>query len=210
MDEHDLVGTSLALNLRAEGYAARRIDPAVDVVSAAAGTPAGVVLLDLDLGRDGRGRPVDGVGLVTPLIEAGWQVLILSGTNDHSRVGAALAAGASTWVPKNAPFPSLLTAVRDAAQGRTTMPAARRAELVGLHHRRTAERADVVSKLAKLTRREREVLSALAQGTRAQSVADQSVVSLATVRTQIRAVLTKLEVGSQLEAVALYRRAGGR
>jgi DNA-binding NarL/FixJ family response regulator len=41
-------------------------------------------------------------------------------------------------------------------------------------------------------------------------VADHFVVSLATVRTQIRAVLTKLEVSSQLEAAALYRRATGR
>lgn len=40
-------------------------------------------------------------------------------------------------------------------------------------------------------------------------MADHFVVSLATVRTQIRAVLTKLEVGSQLEAVALYRKAAG-
>ena len=38
------------------------------------------------------------------------------------------------------------------------------------------------------------------------AVAEQYVVSLATVRTQIRSVLSKLEVGSQLEAVALYRR----
>ena len=50
------------------------------------------------------------------------------------------------------------------------------------------------------------MLSELARGNRAQAVAEQYVVSLATVRTQIRSVLSKLEVGSQLEAVALYRR----
>jgi DNA-binding NarL/FixJ family response regulator len=50
----------------------------------------------------------------------------------------------------------------------------------------------------------------LAQGRRAQAVAEHFVVSLATVRTQIRAVLAKLEVSSQLEAVALYRKATGR
>ena len=51
-----------------------------------------------------------------------------------------------------------------------------------------------------------KVLAELAQGNRAQAVAERYVVSLATVRTQIRSVLSKLEVGSQLEAVALYRR----
>ncbi len=50
------------------------------------------------------------------------------------------------------------------------------------------------------------MLAELARGHRAQAVTDRYVVSLATVRTQIRSVLSRLEVGSQLEAVALYRR----
>ena len=54
------------------------------------------------------------------------------------------------------------------------------------------------------------MLALLAAGHRAQAVADRFVVSLATVRTQIRAVLTKLGVSSQLEAVALYRDATER
>lgn len=210
VDDHELVGTALALGLAAEGFASRRIDPSPDAVLAAACGPTGIVVLDLDLGRDHRGRAVDGVRLVAPLVEAGWRVLILSGTSDHARIGAALAAGAVAWVPKTAPLPGLVAAVQDAAYGLDAMPAVRRAALIGLHHRRAADRADLLAKLGRLTRREREVLIALAQGRRAQTVADQFFVSLATVRTHIRAVLTKLEVGSQLEAVALYRRAGDR
>jgi DNA-binding NarL/FixJ family response regulator len=86
------------------------------------------------------------------------------------------------------------------------MPAARRRQLVEGYLARSAERRELLAKLERLTQREREVLALLADGQRAQAVADHFVVSLATVRTQIRAVLTKLEVGSQLEAVALYRR----
>ena len=84
------------------------------------------------------------------------------------------------------------------------MPAARRRQLVEGYLARSAERRELLAKLERLTQREREVLALLADGQRAQAVADHFVVSLATVRTQIRAVLTKLEVGSQLEAVALY------
>ena len=54
------------------------------------------------------------------------------------------------------------------------------------------------------------MLERLARGRRAQSIADEFQVSLATTRTQIRAVLHKLEVNGQLEAVALineHRRA---
>lgn len=46
----------------------------------------------------------------------------------------------------------------------------------------------------------------MAAGRRAQAIAETYVVSVATVRTQIRGVLTKLGVNSQLEAVALYSR----
>jgi DNA-binding NarL/FixJ family response regulator len=212
VDDHELVGTSLLFSLRGDGFDAHLTyrGSADAVLAAAERLTPGLVLLDLDLGRDAEGRPLDGVQLVSPLIAAGWQVIILSGSSDHARIGSALDAGAVAWVPKNAPLPALLGAVRAALEGRAVMPAERRERLVALARRRTDERADLAAKLAKLSQREREVLTQLAQGRRAQAVADHFVVSLATVRTQIRAVLTKLEVSSQLEAVALYRRATGR
>jgi DNA-binding NarL/FixJ family response regulator len=121
-----------------------------------------------------------------------------------------LDAGALAWVPKNAPLPALLAAVRAAQDGRPVMAPERRDQLIAWSRRLTAERDALTTKLARLSQREREVLAMLAQGRRAQAVAEHFVVSLATVRTQIRAVLAKLEVSSQLEAVALYRKATGR
>jgi DNA-binding NarL/FixJ family response regulator len=209
VDDHELVATSLMLSLRSQGLPAHHCPPTggeAGVLAASAELPPGLVLLDLDLGRDDAGRRVDGVALVVPLRAAGWRVLILSGSADHARIGAGLAEGAMAWVPKNAPFPALLAAVRAAVDGREAMPAARREQFIALHRRRSGEQKELRAKLERLTRREREVLALLADGQRAQAVADHFVVSLATVRTQIRAVLTKLEAGSQLEAVALYRK----
>ena len=210
VDDHELVGTSLVLGLRSEGTAAHRCRPRggpEQVLAAAAELSPGLVLLDLDLGRDAAGRRIDGLPLVQPLIAAGWRVLILSGTSDHTRVGGALAAGALGWVSKSAPFPRP-AARRARSAGRPGDHAGRPA--VGSWSRGTwpgrRSAASLLAKLDRLTQREREVLARLADGQRAQAVADHFVVSLATVRTQIRAVLTKLEVGSQLEAVALYRR----
>lgn len=209
VDDHELVATSLALGLRAEGLAARHqeVRGAAEVLTAAGGLVPGLVLLDLDLGRDAQRRPVDGVRLVEPLRAAGWRVVVLSGTTDRARVGAALAAGAVAAVPKAAPFPRLLAAVRAALAGHEVMPAQRRRELVEVYERQQADHADLAERLRRLTPREREVLAHLAAGRRAQAVADTFVVSLATVRTQIRSIFTKLEVSSQIEAVALYRRA---
>jgi DNA-binding NarL/FixJ family response regulator len=208
VDDHDLVGTTLAYSLRAEGLQAWRAT-AVDVIGVleeAAGRTVGLALLDLDLGRDRSGRRVDGVDLVGPLTARGWRCIVLSSTVDRTRVGAALDAGALAAVPKQAPFPLLLGKVRAALAGLPVMSPETRRRLIDAARTRDAERREIVAKLARLTPREREVLAELARGHRAQAVADHYVVSLATVRTQIRSVLSKLEVGSQLEAVALYRR----
>ena len=207
-DDHDLVGTSLAYSLSAEGLDARRA-ASVDVtgvLAEAATSPVGLALLDLDLGRDRSGRRFDGVDLVGPLTERGWRCIVLSSTVDRTRIGAALAAGALAAVPKQAPFPLLVGKMRAALAGLPVMSQESRQRLIDSHLVRDAERRQIAEKLERLTRREREVLAELARGHRAQAVADQYVVSLATVRTQIRSVLGKLEVGSQLEAVALYRR----
>lgn len=208
VDDHELVATSLAMGLRTQGVAAQHCAPA-EVLAVAARLPPGLVLLDLDLGRDVDGRPVDGVDLVQPLRATGWRVVVLSGTVDSGRVGAALVAGAVAAVPKSAPFPRLLTVVTAAVAGGEVMPEARRRELIDVHLRNSDVRRGLRMRVDRLTPREREVLAQLAAGRRAQTVADAFVVSLPTVRTQIRAILTKLEVSSQLEAVALYRRVHG-
>ncbi len=51
------------------------------------------------------------------------------------------------------------------------------------------------------------MLDRLAAGVQAAAVAEELGISLATVRAQIRSVLTKLDVGTQLAAVALVNEA---
>jgi len=57
-----------------------------------------------------------------------------------------------------------------------------------------------------LTTREALVLAALAEGLSADEIAERHYVTLNTVRSQIRAVLQKLGVNSQLAAVAIADR----
>ncbi|MET0188719.1 MAG: response regulator transcription factor [Pseudonocardia sediminis] len=208
VDDHELVGTSLVLAMRAEGEDAtyHRPSSVADVVAATSGAGPGMVVLDLDLGRDRDGDPIDGAAAVPGLVGLGWRVLVLSGTSDGSRVGAALAAGGFGWMHKNAPFPALLATIREARAGRPVMPPGRRERLIELHERRLEENRELAERLALLSPRELEVLGHLAAGKRVQTIAEHYVVSVATVRTQVRAVLTKLAVGSQLEAVALFQR----
>ncbi len=61
---------------------------------------------------------------------------------------------------------------------------------------------------ARLTEREQFVLSELMEGHGAEDIAKAAFVSISTVRSQIKAILQKLGVNSQLAAVAMARRAG--
>ncbi|RZT86769.1 DNA-binding NarL/FixJ family response regulator [Pseudonocardia sediminis] len=207
VDDHQLVGSSLEHGLRAEDEDAHYhpTGSARAVLETAARYRPGLVVLDLDLGRDEDGRRIDGVELIPALRRAGWRVLVLSSSSNAARIGSALAAGGYVWISKNAPFPQLLLAVREARAGRSVLSGDQRERLIGLHRKHERDQHELTVKLARLTPREHEVLAQLAEGKRAQAIASHFVVSVPTVRTQVRAVLGKLEVGSQLEAVALFR-----
>ena len=212
VDDHDLVAMSLALCLRSEGMHAQRhaVRSRDGVLTAVATLVPGVVLLDLDLGRGPDGEPIDGTTLVAGLCRNGWRVIVLSATYDDVRIGRALHAGALACVPKTAALPVLITAIRRATQGLQVMHPERRRYYLEKYRQQQEQAQAVERRLARLTDRERAVLEQLARGRRAQSIAEEFRVSLATTRTQIRAVLQKLEVNGQLEAVALlndYRRA---
>lgn len=209
VDGHQLVGSCLAASLRTNGHDARfhPVVSAIGVLVSLGQVRDGVVLLELDLGRDTTGAGIDGVGLVAPLSAAGWRVVLLTGHTRSERIGAALHAGGYGWIPKTAPLRTLVDALDQAIAGAEISSLPSRDQLIACHLRREHDRGDLGLRWSKLTDREREVLALLAAGNRAQAIAARFIVAPATVRTQIRAILTKLEVNSQIEAVALYQRA---
>jgi DNA-binding NarL/FixJ family response regulator len=205
VDDHELFAESLRLALVANGYevSVPGILPA-EVYAAAAEVPPDVVLLDLDLG----GAAGDGSVLVEGLALGGAKVVVVSGTPDSFRVAACLESGAVGYVPKSAPLDDLIEAVRAAAAGERVMPENHRQEMLSGLHRRRAERLRALAPFDDLTGRESFVLAQVIDGRSAADIASGAYVSEATVRTQIRSVLGKLGVRSQLAAVAAARRAG--
>jgi len=109
--------------------------------------------------------------------------------------------GAATALDADQPFARLVAAL-DAALLRqaTTLDTARLA--LALRARDAEAR-----RFAELTSREQDVLGHMVQGRVAAEIAATGHVSLATVRSHIRAVLAKLGVSSQVAAVALTQRA---
>lgn len=208
VDDHQLVVSSLALALAVRGLRGQHcaMTSTAGILAAAECFPPGLVLLDLDLGLGAAGLPIDEIDLIAGFRARCWSTLVVSGTTDDRRIAAAIAAGAVGFVPKSAPLADLLDVTCAAAAGRPVLPEAARSRWLEVDRcARIADRSDR-TRLRRLTSRERAVLECLAQGERAAAIAQRCVVSLATVRSQIQSILTKLDVSSQLEAVALLGR----
>ena len=206
VEDHELLAETLRLALSEEGIPAATVAPTstADVLAAAGHLHPGVVLLDLDLGE-----PIgDGSALVQPLVELDSAVLVLTGITEHTRVAVALEAGAVGWLSKTAPFDRFLAVVLDALAGRPVLGDAERFELLALLRRRRAGERRRHAPFMRLSPREQQVLLELADGHGVAAIARRHHVAEATVRTQVRGVLTKLGVRNQLEAVALARDAG--
>jgi two-component system, NarL family, nitrate/nitrite response regulator NarL len=205
VDDHPLVAVALRSALREHGVEAAHLGSCDEpgLAAALARATAGLVVPDLDLGE-----ARDGVSLVPVVRAAGWDAVLLTGSRDRGRIAAAVAAGALGWLSKNAAFEDTVAAVAALVVGEPVFDAAQRAALVAEHHAARSARSDLDRRWGRLTPREREILGCLVEGKRVADVAREHVVSPATVRTQVRSILGKLEVTSQLEAVALARRIG--
>jgi two-component system, NarL family, nitrate/nitrite response regulator NarL len=202
VEDHALLTQTLTVTLQARGFVVVVPDNMTSeaVISAAEGDRPDVVLLDLDLGLDR-----SGVSLIGPLRKLGCEVVVVTGTEERKLLGECLEAGASGVFRKSEPFEDLVEAIEIAAGHGPVTPATAREQLLReLRETRSAAR-ETLRPFERLTPREGEVLYLLTVGKSAERIADELVVTIATVRSQIRSILGKLGVKSQLEAVALAK-----
>lgn len=203
VDDHRFLAQTLSIALRAHGFEPIVIDPGTRVVSRVIEHGASVVLLDLNLGAD-----QDGDVLIAPLSRDGRAVIVLTGETDPGRWGECLREGAIGVLPKSSPLDAVVAACSAAALGDAVVRDADRVAWLQAADHARCEKERTLAPFRTLTRREQAVLSALVDGEPAAAIAAKAVVSETTVRTQIRSLLTKLGVCSQLQAVARARQAG--
>jgi DNA-binding NarL/FixJ family response regulator len=135
-------------------------------------------------------------------------VCVIDDAGDGDRTSAWLRAGSAAVVSENEPFDQLFQIITRLTRispphSVPRGPAASTAD--PLDARSQAPRLEL---FARLTEREQVVLSELMEGHCAEDIAKGAFVSISTVRSQIKAILHKLGVNSQLAAVAMARRAG--
>jgi two-component system nitrate/nitrite response regulator NarL len=207
VEDHELLARSLAVVLRGEGMDVTWVNDREpdDIVRAVVDAEPDVVLLDLDLGNERTSLPA-----IRELVSTGTLVVMMTGVTDRVRLAECVEAGAVGIVSKGDSFERLAAALEEVADRRTLLAPGERDALLRELRLHRQERNDRLRVFDTLTPRERDVLAALIDGRSAEQIATDGHVSLTTVRTHIRSVLAKLEVRSQLAAVALAKSAGWR
>ncbi|HEX6256800.1 MAG TPA: response regulator [Euzebyales bacterium] len=205
IEDHELLAQSLQLTLKAEDVDVVRVwsDDREDLTQQAIANAPGLLLLDFDLG-DHVGVAF---GLIEPMSAAGLDVVMLTGERNPLVLAQCLEEGAVGVINKSVSFDELLEQIHAALRGEQLMTRHEREELLSQLRLHRAERDQQLRVFHDLTAREAEVLGELMQGKAADTIAEESVVSVATIRTQIRSILGKLGVNSQLAAVARAQQA---
>lgn len=206
VDDHDVVRRGLLTVLGGE--------PDLEVVGAAEG---GVQALNLIAQLDERAQrpdvvvmdlemaPVDGIE-TTRQIRSRYddvEVVALTSFGEEERVRAALEAGASGYLLKDADVDEVAAAVRAAHRGELQLdPAVARLLMSSL---RGISRDDVSSAL---TPRELEVLALVGTGRANKEIAAELSISERTARTHVSNILRKLGLASRTQAALWAVREG--
>ncbi|OEJ26288.1 DNA-binding response regulator [Streptomyces agglomeratus] len=162
-----------------------------EAVALAAKLTPDVVLMDLQLGAG-----IDGVEATRRIAPTGVHVLVLTTYDTDADITRAIEAGATGYLLKAERPEELFTAIRSAAQGRTTLspPVASRV----MDRMRGAARPT-------LTERETDILGQLAQGLGNREIARALFISEATVKTHLGRIYAKLGVDTRSGAVAVAK-----
>ena len=139
---------------------------------------------------------------------AGVRILILTILEEDEQLFAAIQAGANGYLLKNAKSDQFLETVRGTLAGETTVPPQMAGSLFQEFARLSSAPAAGPNNGFGLTERQLEVLALIARGESDKEIAAELSLSLHTVKSHVRASLSKLEVSNRRQAAQLARERG--
>ncbi|GGS07326.1 response regulator [Streptomyces nojiriensis] len=192
-DDHPVVraGLRAVLDTEPDFAVVAEAATAERAVELAAADPVDVVLMDLQFGPGPGMHGSEATALITARPGAP-RVLVLTTYDTDADILAAVEAGASGYLLKDAPPEELAAAVRTAAAGQSALAPAVALRL--MDRMRTPAEA--------LTKRELEVLQLVADGLSNQQISKRLFLSQATVKSHLVHIYAKLGVDSRTSAVA--------
>ncbi|MFB6826988.1 response regulator [Streptomyces virginiae] len=192
-DDHPVVraGLRAVLDTEPDFAVVAEAATAERAVELAAREPVDVVLMDLQFGPGPGMHGSEATALITSRPGAP-RVLVLTTYDTDADILAAVEAGASGYLLKDAPPEELAAAVRTAAAGQSALAPAVALRL--MDRMRTPAEA--------LTKRELEVLQLVADGLSNQQISKRLFLSQATVKSHLVHIYAKLGVDSRTSAVA--------
>jgi DNA-binding NarL/FixJ family response regulator len=208
LDHHAALTDCLTLVLGIHHYEVTAVavadgpDPASALVDHLRALGAEIVVLNVDA------QQVHRLGLIAPVVRAGFPVVVLADGQDDAFHGLCLTRGARTAVPKSAPLADLVSVLRRVGRGQSVMEVGERERLIALASEQGRERLAIGARLGLLTPMEQAVLRELMMARTVTEIAELRGVAVSTVRAQVKSLLAKLEVTSQVCAVVAAHRAG--
>jgi DNA-binding NarL/FixJ family response regulator len=196
VDDHAVVrrGLRMFLDLIDDIEVVGEASDGSEAVAKARSLAPDVVLMDLLMPN------LDGLGAIAAIKSAQPQIEIVAVTSfiEEEKVTAALEAGASGYLLKDAEAEEVAAAIRAAHDGEVHLdPQVARLLAQRMRERRTQPQVEP------LTEREREVLSLVGQGSSNKEIASALFITERTARTHVSNILGKLGLSSRTQA-ALY------
>lgn len=194
---HVAVAEALCCVLERAGFRASHVSapPGAALASQVLAASPDVVVAGPEVGDLASGR----MSLISELAAAGIPVVGLAGSRDDSVRRRLLRRAGATAVVEHADGLARFVDVVGAVSSGTFQPD----PLSDAETSEDDEREMYVARLDRLTPREREVLEHLRLGHTVDEIARRDHVATSTVRGQVASVLRKLEVSTQLAAVAV-------
>jgi DNA-binding NarL/FixJ family response regulator len=142
------------------------------------------------------------------LADSGAAVMLLTTSDSDERIFAALRAGASGLMLKDAEPAELVRGIQALARGEASLSPGLTRWLISEVVSRPEPARPKDELLEELTAREQEVMALVALGLSNDEIADRLVVSRATAKTHVGRILGKLSVRNRAEMVTLAYESG--